>query len=255
MDLRGMSATVADGLIAPDWPAPAGVRAAATTRHGGVSKAPYASFNLGQHVGDDPLAVLENRRRLVARLGLTREPAWLQQVHGCGVAAAETVDLPAEADAAVTRTPGVACVVMTADCLPVLFCDRDGRVVAAAHAGWRGLVGGVLEATLARMAVEPAAVLAWLGPAIGPAAFEVGPEVRAAFVAADTGAGACFVAASGDRLHADLYALARRRLARVGVTQVFGGGRCTYSETDTFYSYRRSPLTGRQATLIWLAEV
>lgn len=240
-------------LLQPDWPAPANVRAAATTRRGGVSRGPYAGLNLGDHVGDDPAAVAENRRLLSAALGLARAPAWLEQVHGCAVAAAETVHAPVRADAAVTRTPGVACVVMTADCLPVLFCDRGGRVVAAAHAGWRGLAGGVLEATLARMAVDPAEVLAWLGPAIGPAAFEVGPEVRAAFVADDPGAADAFVPARADRLLADLYALARRRLMRAGVGRVSGGGRCTYSEADTFHSYRRAPVSGRQATLVWLS--
>lgn len=249
-----MTAAGAPVWIVPDWPAPPVVRAAATTRAGGVSSGPYAGLNLGTHVGDDPAAVAANRARLAEALGLVRTPAWLEQVHGCDVAAAETVDAPVRADAAVTRTPGAVCVVMTADCLPVLFCERTGRVVAAAHAGWRGLAGGVLEATLARMAVDPADVLAWLGPAIGPAAFEVGPELRAAFVAHDAGAADCFVPGNGDRLYADLYGLARRRLVRAGVGQVSGGGRCTCTEADTFYSYRRAAVTGRQATLVWLAS-
>lgn len=242
-------------LLQPDWPAPANVRAAATTRRGGFSRGPYAGLNLGEHVGDDPAAVAANRRLLSDALGLARAPAWLEQVHGCEVAdaAAATGQVPPRADAAVTRTPGVACVVMTADCLPVLYCDRGGRVVAAAHAGWRGLAGGVLEATLARMEVDPAEVLVWLGPAIGPAAFEVGPEVRAAFVADDPAAAAGFVPAHGDRLLGDLYALARLRLRRAGVRQISGGSRCTYTEADTFYSYRRGAVTGRQATLVWLA--
>lgn len=242
------------GLITPDWPAPARVRAAATTRVGGVSSRPYASLNLGAHVGDDPAAVAENRRRLGQALGLGQAPAWLDQVHGCDVADA---DVPATAvpvaDAAVARARGHACVVMTADCLPVLFCDRAGSVVAAAHAGWRGLAAGVLEATVTAMDVAPAAILAWLGPAIGPGAFEVGPEVRAAFVARDPAHAAAFAAGSGDRHYADLYTLARQVLAGCGVGAVYGGGFCTFGERERFFSYRRDGRTGRQASLVWLA--
>ncbi len=239
-------------LITPDWPAPATVRAAATTRAGGVSRGPWAGLNLGEHVGDDAAAVRTNRAQLIEALGLARAPAWLEQVHGCGVAVAEAVAAPVAADAAVARTPGHACVVMTADCLPVLLCDRAGRVVAAAHAGWRGLAGGVLAATVARMGVPAAELIAWLGPAIGPDAFEVGPEVRDAFLARDPAHAEAFRAGRGDRWLADLYALARCELARLGVRAVHGGGECTYTDAGRFYSYRREPTTGRMATLIWL---
>jgi len=237
----------------PDWPAPPGVRAAVTTRHGGVSLTPYASFNLGTHVGDDPAAVAANRARLRALLDLPADPDWLCQVHGaCAVAlptAAGTC-----ADAAYTQQPGVVCAVLTADCLPVLFCDRAGRRIAAAHAGWRGLVNGVLEATLTAAQLRPADTLAWLGPAIGPTAFEVGAEVRAAFLAQDPQAATAFVPQPNQPGHwlADLYTLARQRLANYGVSAVYGGGRCTYHEAALFYSYRRERDTGRMASLIWL---
>ena len=236
--------------IVPDWPAPATVRALSTTRAGGVSQGAFASLNLGDHVGDEPAAVAENRRRVGEMLPGT--PVWLAQIHGC-----EVVDLDAKGavpavDAAVCRTPDKACVIMTADCLPVLFCDRDGTVVAAAHAGWRGLFGGVLENTVRAMRVAPNGLLAWLGPAIGPAAFEVGEEVRAAFVANDPGAAVAFAANERGRWLADLYALARRRLAACGVANVTGGDRCTLTESDRFFSYRRDGKTGRMATMVWL---
>lgn len=238
--------------IIPDWPAPPAVRALATTRHGGVSTGPYASLNLGGHVGDDPGAVAENRRRL--RTLLPAEPVWLQQVHGTRVvdAAAPAGGIP-EADAAFVRTPGIVCAVLTADCLPVLLCDAEGTAVAAAHAGWRGLAAGVLEETVGAMAADPGRLLAWLGPAIGPAAFEVGDEVRAAFTAGDQGAAAAFVPGPPGKWFADLYALARRRLGRMGVTRVHGGGFCTFGESARFYSFRRERNTGRMATLVWIA--
>ncbi len=239
-------------FIRPRWPAPPGVAAAVTTRAGGVSRPPFHSFNLAAHVGDDPAAVAANRARLRAALGLPGEPAWLQQVHGREVAVlAETPLAPPAADAAVTSAPGVVCAVLTADCLPVLLCSRDGGRVGAVHAGWRGLAAGVLEAAVAALDVPPADVLAWLGPAIGPSAFQVGPEVRAAFADTDPGAAAAFVSDGGDRWRADLHALARRRLAACGVEQVFGGGLCTFSDPARFYSYRRDGTTGRMAALIW----
>jgi len=239
----------------PDWPAPPNVRAAVTTRHGGVSLAPWDSLNLADHVGDDPAHVAENRRRLRAHLDLPAEPFWLQQVHGCDVAQAGSGDEQAlcAADASVATTAGVVCAVLTADCLPVLFCDREGRWVAAAHAGWRGLAAGVLERTVQRAPAPPAELLAWLGPAIGPQAFEVGPEVREAFVGADSGAVDCFSASPAGRWLADLYGLARRRLAASGVGWVGGGGLCTYTDADSFFSFRRDGTTGRMASLIWLA--
>lgn len=242
----------APDLILPPWPAPPAVGAAATTRRGGVSQGPFASLNLGGSGGDDPAAVAENRRRLAAALELPAAPAWLRQVHGDRVVEAGCGERP-EADAAVAFGPERVCVVLTADCLPVLFCDRAGSRVAAAHAGWRGLAAGVLEATVARLDCPPGALLAWLGPAIGPEVFEVGGEVRATFLAQDPGAAGCFRPSPAGRWLADLYALARRRLAAAGVTAVYGGGFCTLSEPGRFYSYRRDgQASGRMASLIWL---
>jgi len=237
--------------LTPDWPAPARVRAGVTTREGGISAAPFDTLNLGDHVGDEPAAVAENRRRLQAGLGC--EPAWLRQVHGVDVVPADPALSP-EADASWTERTGIACAILTADCLPVLFCDRAGTRVAAAHAGWRGLAGGVLESTLDALAVAPQDVLVWLGPAIGPAAFEVGPEVRAAFLERHPQAATAFGASHNPgRFMADLYRLARIRLAARGVEAIYGGGLCTFSDAR-FYSYRRSPRTGRFASLVWLAS-
>ena len=239
------------GFIAPDWSLPTRVRALVTTRAGGVSLPPYASFNLGDHVGDDPSAVARNRARL--RASLPAEPTWLAQVHGIVVADANEASGVPEADAVVARGSGAVCAVLTADCLPVLFCDDAGSVVAAAHAGWRGLAAGVLEATVARMAVAPSLIRAWLGPAIGQGAFEVGDEVRQAFVEGDPGAAAAFVSGTvPGKWMADLFLLARRRLSRVGVHRVEGGGVCTYADAARFYSYRRDGRTGRFASLIWI---
>lgn len=237
------------GWLIPDWPAPAGVKACVTTRAGGVSLAPFDSLNLGDHVDDSPEAVVENRRRLTDHFSI--QPAWLKQVHGIAVAHADP-SLTATADASWTATPGIACTAMTADCLPALFCDRAGTRVAAAHAGWRGLAAGVLEATLDSLAVPPEEVLVWLGPAIGPQAFEVGPEVRETFVEQLPEAAKAFVPSSNaGKFMADIYELARLRLAARGVTAVYGGGFCTVTD-PRFFSYRRSPRTGRFASLIWL---
>lgn len=235
--------------IRPDWPAPANVRALMTTRAGGVSAAPWASLNLGDHVGDDPAHVAANRAHL--RAALPADPAWLKQVHSARVVEAGGGDI--EADACFTRVPGRVCAVLTADCLPVLFCDRAGSVVAAAHAGWRGLAGGVLEAAVDAMAVPPDEILAWMGAAIGPHAFEVGDDVREAFLAQHADAARAFVPqrAPGKWL-ADIYALARIRLAHAGVLAVSGGGRCTFTEPAAFFSYRRDGVTGRMAALVWL---
>ncbi len=239
---------MSDWLI-PDWPAPAGVKACVTTRAGGVSLAPFDSLNLGDHVDDSPEAVAENRRRLTDHFSI--QPAWLKQVHGIAVAHADP-SLTATADASWTATPGIACTAMTADCLPALFCDRAGTRVAAAHAGWRGLAAGVLEATLDTLAVPPEDVLVWLGPAIGPQAFEVGPEVRETFVEQLPEAAKAFVPSqNAGKFMADIYELARLRLAARGVTAVYGGGFCTVTD-PRFFSYRRSPRTGRFASLIWL---
>jgi hypothetical protein len=243
------------GLIRPAWPAPARVRAAATTRAGGVSAGAYASLNLGAHVGDDPAAVAENRRRLVAALGTGSEPLWLAQVHGTAVARAGAAHPVPVADAMVATAPGAACAVLTADCLPVLFCDAAATAVAAAHAGWRGLAAGVLEATVAALrdaGAAPADLMAWIGPAIGPAAYEVGADVRDAFLAADPAANAGFAPNPRGRWQLDLALIARQRLAAAGVTRVHGGNLCTASDPARFFSHRRDGPCGRQATLVWL---
>jgi polyphenol oxidase len=241
--------------ITPDWPAPANVRAAATLRTGGVSVEAFSSLNLGAHVGDDAAAVAENRRRVRVALGLPDEPLWLNQVHGVNVHVHDSqTTAPPEADASVALIPGRVCAVLTADCLPVLFTDRAGTRVAAAHAGWRGLAGGVLERTIAAIATEPAGLLAWLGPAIEQEAFEVGAEVREQFLSRDPANESAFVRNARDRWQADLYALARSALSRLGVNEVYGGGYACYADRERFFSYRRDGQTGRMATLIWLAR-
>lgn len=240
------------GFIYPDWPAPANVKALSTSRLGGVSQGVFASLNLGTHVGDELAAVAQNRLLLKENAGVPDEPAWLNQVHGTEVLVLDDWQGGlAHADAAVTKTAGQVCVVMTADCLPVLFCDNKGQQVAAAHAGWRGLCDGVIEQTL-QLFEDPREVMVWLGPAIGPAAFEVGAEVRAAFVAHNAGANRAFVPAGHDKYLADIYLLARQRLAAAGVTQIYGGKHCTVSQPQQFFSYRRDGQTGRMASLIWL---
>jgi len=236
--------------IAPDWPAPRGVRALITTRAGGVSGGAYAGLNLGLRSGDTIEAV--NRNRASLRQALPAEPFWLRQVHGTKVVEAGGSDANPEADAAYARRPGAVCAVLTADCLPVLLCDEAGTVVAAAHAGWRGLCAGVIEQTLRAMDRPSATLLAYLGPAIGPGAYEVGVEVREAFVEADPESGGAFAPDEPGKFYADLYALARRRLARSGVARVYGGGYCTYTDRERFYSYRRDGATGRMASLIWM---
>ena len=278
-------------LLRPDWPAPANVRAAMTTRAGGVSVGPYASLNLGAGVSDDPAAVSENRRRVSVALNLPGEPNWLKQVHGTAVirifppppAGGGRGRGDPEADASFTTERGVVCAVMAADCLPVLFCDDAGTVVAAAHVGWRGLAAGVIESTVRALPVKPPTLMAWLGAAIGPESFEVGVEVREAFVSRDVRAADCFTplpSGAGDALEAhrppalvlgaageaarsagegepkylaDLYGLARQRLESAGVTRVYSGGRCTLREPQHFFSHRRDGRCGRMAALVWLA--
>lgn len=242
-------------FIVPDWPALANVKALQTTRLGGVSKAPYASLNLGVHVHDDPIAVAHNRQLLSPYL--PSEPVWVNQVHGTKVIDAAKSGCLETADGAYTTQANVVCVTMTADCLPVLLCDRAGTVVAAVHAGWRGLCDGVIEAAIAKMPVKPADLMAWLGPAIGPDVFEVGGEVRAQFMEKDAQAILAFKP-QGDKWLCDMYAIAKQRLNNVGVTQIYGGGVnesfCTYSDTQRFFSYRRDGVTGRMASLIWLTS-
>lgn len=265
------------GWLLPDWPAPPGVRALFTTRgdgpDDGASAPPFEHFNLGEHVGDAPAAVAANRARLATVLGA--RPVFLQQVHGCEVLPLRHgVPDGHQADAAVTGARGLACTVMVADCLPVLITDTEGRAVAAAHAGWRGLAAGVLDRTLqffraeAGVGFDSSAIkneaiecLAWLGPCIGPQVFEVGPEVRAAFVEADAGAADCFVGQPSGKYLADLPALARRRLAAAGVTRVYGNDGsaawCTVQQPGRYYSYRRDQLrrgaSGRMAACVWLS--
>ncbi len=242
-------------LIRPAWAAPARVHAVATTRTGGDSRPPWASLNLGDHVGDDPATVLCNRELLRDALELPGDPVWLQQVHGTAVVEAARAGNGAAADASWTTSHGIVCAVLTADCLPVLFCNRAGTHVAAAHAGWRGLTAGVLESTVAWLAadgVRPDSLLAWLGPAIGPAGYEVGAEVRDAFLRSDPAAARDFRPSRTGHWRLDLYAAARQRLHRAGVTAISGGNFCTLAEPERFFSHRRDGVTGRQATLIWL---
>jgi YfiH family protein len=246
-------------LLTPEWPAPPGIRALQTTRAGGVSTGAYASLNLGGHTADAPSHVRANRARLAEAAGLPGPVPWLRQVHGNGVVRAETRTPggATEGDAVTAHTPGRVCAVLTADCLPVLLCRRDGGAVAAAHAGWRGLAAGVLAGAVAALDARPETLLAWLGPAIGPAAFEVGAEVRAAFLADDPGAAPAFTPGPvAGKYFADLYALARRALLRAGLERsaIHGGGRCTFSELGHFFSHRRDGHCGRMASLIWITQ-
>jgi polyphenol oxidase len=247
-------------FLLPEWQAPPGVRALSTMRRGGVSAPPRDSLNLGAHVGDDREAVAANRRRLRDAAGLPAEPQWLDQVHGIDVADLDHEDCGPCADAAVSSRPGRVCVVLTADCLPVVLASSDGAVVAVAHAGWRGLAAGVVEAALDAMRSKVAAgttLQAWLAPAIGAAHFEVGNDVRSAFLAADERAAEAFSGNAQGRWQCDLYRLARQRLNRAGVERICGGGRCTYAEEGDFFSHRRDvqhrgrTATGRMATLVW----
>lgn len=241
-------------LIIPRWPAPANVRAIQTTRAGGVSVAPYDTLNLGMHVEDNPLNVARNRQLLNACV--PTEPVWLNQVHGVSVVDAGATACVPDADAAFSTSRGAVCAVMTADCLPLLFCNREGTVVAATHAGWRGLCEGVIEATIEAMQVLPGSLMAWLGPAIGPQAFEVGEDVRQEFISQQNEAKDAFAATGVDKCLADIYRLAQLRLERMGVTEIYGGGIdqdfCTYTDKNRFFSFRRDGKTGRMATLIWL---
>jgi purine-nucleoside/S-methyl-5'-thioadenosine phosphorylase / adenosine deaminase len=262
----------AANFIPPEWNAPRGVHSLMTTRIGGVSVAPWDSLNLGVHVGDDPAAVLENRQKVRKEGALPSEPVWLEQVHGTSVVELDTASTPRivsdadqlmqsprpRADASFTRQHGVVCAIQVADCMPVLFAARDGSVVGAAHAGWRGLASGVLGATVSAMAVPPGEVVAWMGPTIGREHFEVGDDVVTAFRdTAEPGdrasTEAAFQRKSDGKWLCDLYALARIRLAALGIASIFGAGWCTYEDAQRFYSYRRDGQTGRMAALIWLA--
>jgi polyphenol oxidase len=244
-----MTDALHQSFIIPDWPAPPNVYAIQTTRIGGVSLAPFDSLNVGDHVGDNSLHVAQNRQLLTSYV--PTEPVWMNQVHGVRVLDAAKSSCIESADAAFTKQSNVVCVTMTADCLPVLFCNREGTAVAAVHAGWRGLCDGVIEATVKAMSEESSQLMAWLGPAIGPDAFEVGAEVRTQFIEKDNQAANAFKM-HGERYLADLYAIANQRLNQLGVTQIYGGGLCTHNDTSRFFSFRRDGATGRMATLIWL---
>lgn len=238
------------GWIVPDWPVPPRVRALITTRGGGASRSAYSGFNFGEHVGDDAFAVARNRDAL--RALLPDEPVWLRQVHGTRVVEALPGNRGAEADASIARAPGRVCAVLTADCLPVLLANDAGTVVAIAHAGWRGLAAGVIESVVRAMGVAPESLIAYLGPAIGAGAYEVGTDVFKTFVTADAGAEGAFAPHGAGKFLADLALLARRRLARLGVGRMHGGTLCSYSDAARFYSYRRDGVTGRTASLVWM---
>ncbi|AWH89699.1 purine nucleoside phosphorylase YfiH [Limnobaculum parvum] len=238
-------------LITPEWIAPAGVKAVNTTRNGGVSVAPYHTLNLGNHVGDEPTAVLQNRQRLEQQLNISGDITWLEQVHGVEVLTlTQSTPISLCADASYTRMPGKVCAIMTADCLPVLFCSVNGDEVAAAHAGWRGLQAGILERTIENFMAAPDNIIAWLGPAIGPTQFEVGPEVRDAFMTVNPVADSAF-SSRDDKYLADIYLLARQRLQSLGIQKIYGGSYCTVSQPELFFSYRRERDTGRMVSLIW----
>ena len=249
-------ADLSQTFIYPDWPAPKKVRALQTTRTGGLGVAPYNSLNLGRHVGDDAVTVLRNRMLLAPYL--PSEPVWLTQTHGINVIDADSASCDPVGDACIAQRPGAMCVVMTADCLPILLCDDKGSVVGAAHAGWRGLCAGVIEAAVASMAVPATTVMAWLGPAIGAASFEVGEEVRAAFVAphaiGSEQAASAFTPGAAGKWQADIYQLARLRLNTLGISRIYGGGFCTYTDPTRFFSYRRDGVTGRMGTFIWIEQ-
>ncbi len=237
--------------IAADWPAPDNVFAGTTLRFGGVSTGAFESLNLGAHVSDDKDAVDTNRRRFTSFCELPSEPLWLRQVHGKTVVVNPAAGIIPEADASITRTAGVVCAVLTADCLPVLFTSADGAELAAVHAGWRGLASGVLEATVDEMSTAPANILAWLGPAISQPAFEVGGEVREEFLARDSSADQHFVTNDRGRWQADLYGLARMRLKGLGIGHICGGQHCSFSESERFFSYRRDGACGRMASFVF----
>lgn len=253
--MSAVSSLAAGAILAPDWPAPACVRAAVTTRHvAGASQPPFAAFNLGAHCGDDPAAVAANRAALASLLDLPGAPRWLRQVHGKQVVsfnAVQTGAAPPDADASLTREPGVVLAVLTADCLPLLVCAADGSEIAAIHAGWRGLAAGVLERCIDMLRAPRDKLLVWLGPAIGAASYEVGVEVRDAFLAIDARHADAFAPTRPGHWHCDLCALARRRLVALGVTRIYGGGFDTFAD-PRFYSYRRAARSGRFASLIWI---
>jgi len=243
-----------ESYIFPDWPCPPRVRAAITTRQGGFSGGSFSSFNVADHVGDDPQSVARNRGKLVDELALQDQPVWLQQVHGTRIVDATAMPVLPEADGSFASEPGAVCAVLTADCLPVLLTDTQGTRVAALHAGWRGLAAGILEQGVDALEIEPGDLLAYFGPAIGPDAFEVGADVREAFIGSNPDADTAFRATVKGKWMADIYSLAAQRLNAKGVKKIHGGGSCTFHEASKFYSYRRDKTCGRMASLIWIDE-
>lgn len=260
MSMTTSNSTFSNHFV-PDWPAPASVRACITTRRGGVSATPYDSNNVGSHVGDNPEHVAQNRAQLCEQLGLKKSPQWLEQIHGIKVVDACADQLVRTADGSYSNQPGQACLVMTADCLPILLCDKQGREVAALHCGWRSLAKGICGEALKKFTAQPTELIAYLGPAISQSNFEVGVDVLEAFFEAARAPqhaeqiAAAFI--SGQRplhFYADIYALARAELNALGISDIYGGGLCTFAQAEDFYSYRRDGVTGRMASLIWLAE-
>lgn len=237
--------------ITPDWPAPPSIKALTTTRHGGMSHSPFHTFNLADHVGDEPDRVATNRHLLHKKFSLPTQPIWLNQTHSTHIIDAATVTGIPTADASYSNKPNVVCAVLSGDCLPLLICDKAATVVSAIHAGWKGLANGVIENTINTLPVKPSDLLVWLGPAIGDQVYEVGWNVVSAFTQHDPAAIDVFVPLDSTHWLANLYALARMRLSRLGVTQIYGGNHCTYTEKNLFYSFRREGITGRMATLIW----
>lgn len=244
--------------IVPNWPAPKLVKAYTTTRKHGYSNPPFASFNLAYHVGDDPAKVTANRSRLAEDLNLPHEPIWIDQVHGINAVRADQIQSVVQADASYTQKAGTVCAILTADCLPLLLCDRNATKVAVIHAGWKGLAAGIIEAILQGLPWTPKETLAWLGPAIGPTIFEVGAEVREQFLQSDPATDAAFIGLMDnreDKYLANIYSIAKQKLAKFGITEVYGGNYCTYTDSELFFSYRRDKgKTGRMATLIWIAK-
>jgi len=239
-------------FITPSWPAPKNIKAFTTTRIGGFSKSPYDTFNTANHVGDDPDAVAKNRKLLRETLHLPSEPTWLNQVHGVEVIQANQQTTPVTADASFTQKPGVVCVAQTADCLPLLVCDRAGTTVAAIHAGWKGLAAGVIEATINTLKIPAQELLVWLGPAMGPQSFEVKEDVLAAFTTVDPKAELAFKPINSTQWLANIYLLAKQRLNNLGITHIYGEELCTYNDKERFFSFRRDKDTGRMASLIWM---
>ena len=241
-------------VIIPPWPAPPNVKAYSTTRIGGVSQGPYSSLNLAHHVDDNPDHVKENREIIKNTIPLPDQPHWLTQIHSNRVLLADNVQKYAPGDGTYTHTPNVVCAVLAADCLPILICNHHGTAVAALHGGWRGLADGIIENGIRAMGIPEHQLMAWLGPAIGPKYFEVGPEVKDRFVAMDPNTTKAFTATNSGKYLANIYLIAQVRLNHFGIREIYGGNYCTYSEQERFYSYRRDGATGRMASMIYITN-